>query len=302
MSDSIIVQPVIYEITVIEDTNNVVVSSVGVQGAKGDTGATGAKGDTGATGPKGDTGATGAQGPSGVVAVTAPITNSGTSTSANIGVSAGSTSTAGVLQLTDSTSSTSTTTAATPNSVKNVFDIATNQYIPFISTYYYRGPSPAAAASNTATANVSYYAAFFVPVATTFDRIAFRTGGTFTGTASVRLGIYNTTSGKPSTVLLDAGTVSATAANVSYAITINQTLAAGVYWLVGNSQTAASINTYVGPTSSAASAFIGQSFNSSLLQANSSFIQTGVTGAFATATSLSDNINATGMFVFLRAA
>jgi hypothetical protein len=114
MSDSIIIQPVINELTVTEDVNQVVVSSVGVQGPAG---ATGAKGDTGD------------QGPSGVIAVTAPITNSGTSTSANIGVSAGSTSTAGVLQLTDSTSSTSTTTAATPNAVKTAYDLA-NSAIP----------------------------------------------------------------------------------------------------------------------------------------------------------------------------
>ena len=39
-------------------------------------------------------------------------------------VAAGSTTAAGVLQLTDSTSSTSTTTAATPNSVKTAFDLA----------------------------------------------------------------------------------------------------------------------------------------------------------------------------------
>jgi len=39
-------------------------------------------------------------------------------------VAAGSTTTAGVLQLTDSTASTSTSTAATPNSVKNAFDVA----------------------------------------------------------------------------------------------------------------------------------------------------------------------------------
>jgi len=52
----------------------------GPQGAQGPTGLTGA---TGATGAKGDTGATG---PSGVIAVTSPITNTGTSTSANIGI------------------------------------------------------------------------------------------------------------------------------------------------------------------------------------------------------------------------
>lgn len=43
-------------------------------------------GATGATGATGNTGATGSQGPSGVIAVTSPITNSGTSTSATIGI------------------------------------------------------------------------------------------------------------------------------------------------------------------------------------------------------------------------
>lgn len=47
------------------------------------------------------------------------ITNAGVTT-----VVSGSTSTAGKLQLTDSTSSTSTTTAATPNSVKSAYDLA----------------------------------------------------------------------------------------------------------------------------------------------------------------------------------
>lgn len=47
------------------------------------------------------------------------ITNTGVTT-----VVSGSTTTAGKLQLTDSTSSTSTTTAATPNSVKSAYDLA----------------------------------------------------------------------------------------------------------------------------------------------------------------------------------
>ena len=46
----------------------------------------GATGPTGPTGPTGATGATGATGSSGVIAVTSPITNSGTSTSATIGI------------------------------------------------------------------------------------------------------------------------------------------------------------------------------------------------------------------------
>jgi hypothetical protein len=58
----------------------------GATGAQGPAGPQGIQGATGSTGAQGDTGATGAQGPSGVVAVTSPITNSGTSTSATIGI------------------------------------------------------------------------------------------------------------------------------------------------------------------------------------------------------------------------
>lgn len=62
------------EVNVTSSTATVSVSQTGPQGATGPAGATGA---TGATGP---------QGPSGVIAVTSPITNTGTSTSANIGI------------------------------------------------------------------------------------------------------------------------------------------------------------------------------------------------------------------------
>ena len=46
-----------------------------------------------------------------------------------ISVNTGSTSQAGILQLTNSTSSTSTTTAATPNSVKQAYDLAGTEFI-----------------------------------------------------------------------------------------------------------------------------------------------------------------------------
>jgi hypothetical protein len=60
--------------------------ATGLTGPQGPIGSTGATGATGAQGAKGDTGDTGATGSSGVVSVTAPITNSGTSTAANIGI------------------------------------------------------------------------------------------------------------------------------------------------------------------------------------------------------------------------
>jgi hypothetical protein len=69
-------------------------------------------------GAKGDTGN------SGIVDVTSPIVNSGSSTSAIVGINDATTSQKGAVQLTDSTSSTSTTTAATPNSVKSAYDLA----------------------------------------------------------------------------------------------------------------------------------------------------------------------------------
>lgn len=113
----IIISQTVGTAVVSETVTIATVSNTGAQGAPGDKGDKGDKGDTGATGP------------SGVVSVTSPITNTGTSTAANIGIQSASTSQSGAVQLTDSTSSTSTTTAATPNSVKSAYDLA-NAAIP----------------------------------------------------------------------------------------------------------------------------------------------------------------------------
>jgi hypothetical protein len=64
-------------IEVIKDVTTVTIASDGPQGPTGPTGATGAAGATGATGS------------SGVISVVAPITNTGTSTSAVIGINSG---------------------------------------------------------------------------------------------------------------------------------------------------------------------------------------------------------------------
>lgn len=55
----------------------------------------------GATGPTGAAGATGSTGPSGTISVTAPITNSGTSTAASLGISVASSSVAGSMSAAD---------------------------------------------------------------------------------------------------------------------------------------------------------------------------------------------------------
>jgi len=200
----------------------------GLTGATGATGSQGPKGDTGATGAKGDTGSTGAQGSSGVVTVNAPLTNAGTSSAANLSVSTGTTSAVGVLQLTDSISSTSTTTAATANAVNTVANLI--PALPKISGAYYRSPSN----SNqgvTFTHQTLYFTPVFVDRSMTIDRLGVQSGISFVGTSTVRLGIYNNTSGLPSTLLLDAGTISATAGNTTYQITVSQAVTTGWYWL-----------------------------------------------------------------------
>jgi hypothetical protein len=275
MSDLIVIQPQVTQVTVTEDVNNVVISSVGV---------TGPKGDTGATGPAGATGATG------VVTVNAPLTNAGTPSAADLSVSAGTTSAAGILQLEDSVASTSTTTAATPNAVKTSYDLAVvkNPIVKMISGAYYKTGLTSSGTISAVNQRV-YYSPIFIADTTTLDRIAIRTVSTFSGTATIRLGIFNNTSGQPSTVVLDAGTVTATAASTIYEITISQSLASGFYWLAmcqqgtapgqadyqGNTTAINSPNSLIGLASATPNGnlFVG-------------FTQNSVTGAFATATSL----------------
>jgi hypothetical protein len=228
VSDIIVIQPDENNVVVSEITNSITTASDGPQGPAGPTGATGA---TGATGPAGS---------SGVVAVTAPITNSGTSSSANIGISAGTTSAAGALQLTDSVASTSTTTAATPNAVKTAYDLAIiNPQLKQVSGTYRTTLVNAGITGLTVARFYNVYIPFFVPEATTFDRIAMRSV-TVTGTPLVRLGIYTNANGLPSTLVLDAGTVSVTSSGTTFQITISSTLQAGFYWLAFNHQSAAS--------------------------------------------------------------
>jgi len=136
--------------------SNATVVNVGTSGAaifdfsipRGDKGETGNTGATGATGPAG-TGVpvggtagqvlakidstdyntqwvnqTGGGGSATVVVGTSPINASTVSGTATVSIDAASTTQSGAVQLEDSTSSTSTTKAATPNSVKSAYDLA----------------------------------------------------------------------------------------------------------------------------------------------------------------------------------
>jgi len=66
-------------------------------------------------------GFSGIQGTTGTQGVSSPITNSGTTTAAVIGINAATTSVVGAVQLEDSVSSTSVVKAATPNSVRTAY-------------------------------------------------------------------------------------------------------------------------------------------------------------------------------------
>jgi hypothetical protein len=129
----------------------------------------------------------------------------------------------------------------------------------------------------------------YFPNSVTVDRLQILTRNVFSGTAVFRLGIYNDNGGVPNTVLLDAGTVSATAASTAYAITVSQAVTAGWYWLALNMQTAATNSSIYGTSASVISAnplFPRVASTGNGTPAYSQSVT--VTGGFATAASLSE--------------
>jgi hypothetical protein len=147
--------------------------------------------------------------------------------------------------------------------------------------YYMVGHSSSSVFTNVE--DVTYFTRFYVGETTTFDRIGVLSGNTFSGTATMRLGVYNnnTTNGYPDTVLFDAGTVSVTTSTTFNEITINQTINPGWYWFSTNTQTAATTNTFWGSQSY----FIAPQLmrtQTNLVRTAYNMRETGVSGAFAT--------------------
>lgn len=148
------------------------------------------------------------------------------------------------------------------------------------------------------TTNTAYYIPFFVTKTTTFDRIAVRGGASMTGTSTVRLGIYTNSNGKPTTVLNDYGTVSVSV-NTTGEITISKSLERGWYWLVAVAQTSTGNNAFqaCNPVLQAHNTRVASSFTPVMY---AGWSQTGVTGALATAGTLSESNQPVA--VMLRAA
>jgi hypothetical protein len=98
--------------------------------------------------------------------------------------------------------------------------------------YYAQG---GAQSNGTNSLNNMTLVPFALSVSTTFTKIGIMVNTAGTG-STVRLGIYNSTNGIPSSRLLDAGTVATTTSSTLTLITINQTLAPGLYWLAAVNQ------------------------------------------------------------------
>ena len=121
---------------------------------------------------------------------------------------------------------------------------------------------------------------FYVPTTTTFTKIASYTN-TAVATSLTRLGIYgNATNDIPGSLILDAGTVSASTATTLNSITINQSLSAELYWLACASQTAApNLKIYTGALAPVSQYAISGASTSAWSSAANSYFVTGVSGS-----------------------
>jgi hypothetical protein len=221
----------------------------------------------GPTGPTGVTGSTGSQG------ITGPTGSQGVTGSAGATGSTGSTGATGATGSTGSTGATGATGTA-----------AISAQLPFASGGVYRSAIQQTTGAQTFALTTTYYTPFYVGASTSFDRIGITTGAI--GTAgTVRLGIYNDTNGVPSTVVLDAGTVSTvvSASPAAVSATISQTLSPGWYWLASNQQTGSAANTFAGSVGGSGSGPHQRISSTTSLVTAAQFTQSGVSGAFATA-------------------
>jgi hypothetical protein len=245
-----------------------------VQGASGLTGATGAAstvaGPTGPTGIQGATGPAGSAGAVGASGLTGATGTAGTAGASGLTGATGAAGTNGASGLTGATGATGSTGATG----------VSNGLVKKVTGVWYK-TLVSASQGVSITNQTMYCTPILVDRTLTADRISLLTSGTFSGTASVRLGIYSDTNGVPSTLVLDAGTVSATASGSGYTITISQSLTAGTYWMAFCQQTAPTTPSYLG---AAAGATV---LNTLDLGTNNpgnnlilSYNQTSVTGAF----------------------
>ena len=141
----------------------------------------------------------------------------------------------------------------------------------------------------TVTEDTTYYFPIYLS-GIALDRISLRTANSHTGTSTIRLGLYNAnaTTGKPDTVFLDAGTVACAATNTNFEITIASTPPAGFYYLALNAQTitGSPILVAMNVTNTLPFYFLKTTDTVESVTYLTGYTQASVTGAFATAASL----------------
>jgi hypothetical protein len=179
-------------------------------------------------------------------------------------------------------------------------EVRTLQAPAYVTGRYYSTPY-FSTSSSTIGINTTKYLQFYVSETTTFDRISIVTSSIFTGTSVIRLGIYANSSGTlPSTVLLDAGTVSANEASTIFEATISQSLSKGWYWLAANTISTTGTNNF--SALSGSGVLLNHLFGTTGLNNTQVFVQqnsTNATSGFATATGTSYTATA-GFLIALR--
>jgi hypothetical protein len=161
--------------------------------------------------------------------------------------------------------------------------------VPQIASNYIKNYSTAALTNFVCVEDVTYYYPIYLP-GYALDRIGIRTSNGTTGNNTTRLGIYNTdsTTGKPSTVYLDAGTVVASTINTNFEITISSTPPAGYYYLAINIQATTGNRELAAVNASTVyymtSLRVASSLNTTTYRTG--FSESAITGAFATAGTL----------------
>jgi hypothetical protein len=146
----------------------------------------------------------------------------------------------------------------------------------FVSGYYYTSMNSGGDTTAAMTQSFEYCVRFETSETRSFDRIGLEIT-TGVATAVVRLGIrYDSGSGAPGALLLDAGTIDASSAAVGE-ITVSRTLTPGRWWLTATLQT----TTGVSCRARAVDAFLGASTTAT--GNSSSYGGTGRTGALPAA-------------------
>lgn len=163
----------------------------------------------------------------------------------------------------------------------------------FRSGYYSHGTHSSGALASLGIAQYYVYTRpFLVPYKRAFDRLGVQVSGVGPANGVIRLGIY-TGAGVPTTLLLDAGTVSC-ATTGAKEVTISQTLDPGIYWLAACAQGDASPNPFIykyadpriSPWTSAATTAA-----TSLATAGGYFHGPGVTGALPSSYTVAGTTN-----------